>query len=243
MIDSVIAGTGNSRYLRTSISASTTWADALTMLRAGTFPIDLAGINISGFTTLGTALNSDTLLKSAIITALGLEADATPSDAWEAVLALIATKQDELTFDNTPTSGSSNPVTSGGIFTALGTKQDTLTFDNAPTSGSTNPVTSGGIYNAIENAATKTASISLYGSSWTGSGPYTQTVSIADYTVTANTRVDISCDYSTLNALAEDGVTALYLANNSGVITAYSVGAAPSANVTVSANIYETIAL
>lgn len=95
MKDSVIAGTGNSRYLRTSISADTTWEDALTMLRAGTFPIDLAGINLAGFTTLGTALNSDTLLKSAVITALGLGADATPSDAWEAVLALIDAKADE----------------------------------------------------------------------------------------------------------------------------------------------------
>lgn len=28
-------------------------------------------------------------------------------------------------------------------------KQDALTFDNAPTQGSTNPVTSGGIYNVI----------------------------------------------------------------------------------------------
>lgn len=213
MIDSVIAGTGNSRYLRTSISASTTWADALTMLRAGTFPIDLAGINLSGFTTLGTALNSDTLLKSAIITALGLEADATPSDAWEAVLALIATKQ------------------------------DTLTFDDTPTSGSTNPVTSGGIYDAIDNAATKTDTITLASASWSGSDPYTQTVTLSGYTVTANTRVDIACDYNTLNAMAADGVTTLYFENSNGTITAYSVGAAPSSDVTVFANIYETIAL
>jgi len=213
MIDSVIAGTGNSRYLRTSISASTTWEDALTMLRAGTFPIDLAGINLSGFTTLGTALNSDSLLKSAIITALGLEADATPSDAWEAVLALIATKQ------------------------------DTLTFDDTPTSGSTNPVTSGGIYDAIDNAATKTDTITLAAASWSGSDPYTQTVTLSGYTVTANTRVDIACDYNALNAMAADGVTTLYFENSNGTITAYSVGAAPSSDVTVFANIYETIAL
>ena len=89
MIDSVIAGTGDSRFLRTSIPADTTWSDALAMMRTGTFPIDLAGINQAGFSTLGTALNASTLLKGAIITALGLSADATPSDAWEAVLALI----------------------------------------------------------------------------------------------------------------------------------------------------------
>lgn len=35
-------------------------------------------------------------------------------------------KQDSLTFDSTPTDGSSNPVTSDGVFDALATKQDTL---------------------------------------------------------------------------------------------------------------------
>lgn len=60
------------------------------------------------------------------------------------------TKQDKLTFDNVPTSGSSNPVKSSGIYTALQGKQSSLTFDNAPTQGSTNPVTSGGVYTAIQ---------------------------------------------------------------------------------------------
>ena len=35
------------------------------------------------------------------------------------------------------------------VNTALSRKQDTLTFDTTPTSGSTNPVTSDGIYKAI----------------------------------------------------------------------------------------------
>ena len=61
-------------------------------------------------------------------------------------------KQDTLTFDNAPTDESSNPVTSGGIYTALEGKQDTLTFDSVPTQDSLNPVTSGGIYSAIENS-------------------------------------------------------------------------------------------
>lgn len=94
MIDSVIAGTGNSRFLRTSISANTTWEDALTMLRAGTFPIDLAGINIDGYVTVGTPLNAETLLKEAVITALDLDENATPSDAWEKLIAIVNTKAD-----------------------------------------------------------------------------------------------------------------------------------------------------
>jgi len=64
-------------------------------------------------------------------------------------------KQDKLTFDGTPTSGSSNPVTSAGVYTALSKKQDTLSFDTAPTSGSKKPVTSDGIYAAINAAKTE----------------------------------------------------------------------------------------
>ena len=62
------------------------------------------------------------------------------------------TKQDKLTFDNAPTSGSSNPVKSSGIYTALQGKQSSLTFDSTPTQGSNNPVTSGGIYTAIQQS-------------------------------------------------------------------------------------------
>lgn len=86
MKDSIIAGTGNSRYLRTSLPADTTWEDALEMLRSGTFPVDFAGINDAGFTQLGTALNTANLLKSAVVTQLGLDSDATPSDAWLAII-------------------------------------------------------------------------------------------------------------------------------------------------------------
>lgn len=39
---------------------------------------------------------------------------------------LLSGKEDTLTFDNTPTNGSTNPVTSGGIYTAIA---DFLTFD------------------------------------------------------------------------------------------------------------------
>lgn len=62
----------------------------------------------------------------------------------------IATKQNALTFDNTPTINSGNPVTSDGIYRALQEKQSALTFDSTPTQYSTNPVTSGGVYDAIQ---------------------------------------------------------------------------------------------
>ena len=62
----------------------------------------------------------------------------------------LAAKQDTLTFDTAPTASSTNPVTSGGVKTALDGKQDTLTFDTAPTASSTNPVTSGGVKTALD---------------------------------------------------------------------------------------------
>lgn len=70
--------------------------------------------------------------------------------------AAIAGKQDALTFDPTPTENSTNPVTSGGVYTALAGKEDTLTFDSEPTENSTNPVTSGGVYEAIRPLLTLT---------------------------------------------------------------------------------------
>ena len=70
-------------------------------------------------------------------------------DAIDELNTDLSGKQDTLTFDNTPTQSSTNPVTSDGIYTALSGKQDTLTFDTAPTASSTNPVTSGGVYTAL----------------------------------------------------------------------------------------------
>lgn len=61
------------------------------------------------------------------------------------------TKQDVLVFDSAPTQNSPNPVTSGGIYTALANKQNLLTFDNTPTKNSINPVKSNGIYESILN--------------------------------------------------------------------------------------------
>lgn len=51
--------------------------------------------------------------------------------------------------DSTPTSGSTNPVTSGGVYSALNSKQDELIFDSTPTPQSENPVTSTGIFNYV----------------------------------------------------------------------------------------------
>ena len=55
-------------------------------------------------------------------------------------------------FDQTPIKGSSNAVTSNGIYEALQQRQPRMTFDSKPTTGSQNPVTSDGVRRAIQEA-------------------------------------------------------------------------------------------
>jgi len=81
--------------------------------------------------TANTALTNAATAQSTADTAVSnaATAQATADSAVTAAAAAQSTadgKQDPLTFDNTPTSGSTNPVTSGGIFTALSSKIDTL---------------------------------------------------------------------------------------------------------------------
>lgn len=48
--------------------------------------------------------------------------------AIDELVTEVSGKQDTLTFDSSPTQGSSNPVTSGGVYTSLQGKQDILTL-------------------------------------------------------------------------------------------------------------------
>lgn len=65
-------------------------------------------------------------------------------------------KQDVLTFDTTPTEGSTNPVTSEGIARAIEQAVPTITIDPAPAQGSSNAVSSGGVFTAIQNESAST---------------------------------------------------------------------------------------
>lgn len=85
MIDSVLKGTGNSRFLKSAVPAGTSWADALAMLQAGTFPIDFNGINTEGFQRVGTPLNKANLLKDATAAQIGLPPSTTPDGMFRAL--------------------------------------------------------------------------------------------------------------------------------------------------------------
>lgn len=73
-------GTGNSRFMKSNISPSTTLAQLISMLNNGTFPYDVGTINPAGISQQGTPLNKDTLLKDATAALYGLDSDAVPDD-------------------------------------------------------------------------------------------------------------------------------------------------------------------
>ena len=74
MQDGIIKGTGNSRYLKSISNFLTqypTYQDFVAALVAGTLPIDLNGINETGWDQLGTALNKANLLSDETVAAYG----------------------------------------------------------------------------------------------------------------------------------------------------------------------------
>ena len=83
-------------------------------------------------------------------------------------------KQNALTFDTTPTEGSTNPVTSGGVKAALDDVQSGLVLDDKPTANSSNLVKSGGVKSALDLKQDKSTAI-------TTSNIASQTVSKAKY--------------------------------------------------------------
>lgn len=84
---------------------------------------------------------------------------------------------------------------------------------------------------------TQVGSISL-SSTWSGSGPYSQTVMVTGATVTANSKVDIQLTAAQISSLISQGVTGMVVENNAGVLTAYAVGAAP-ATMTIQVTVTE----
>lgn len=71
--------------------------------------------------------------------------------------------------------------------TAWSGKQDALTFDSAPTSGSGNPVTSGGVYNAVQEAGKSPYVYSFSASDWTaGTDDATITIAAATHGFTGS---------------------------------------------------------
>ena len=69
-----------------------------------------------------------------------------------------------------------------------------------------------------------------------------QTIDLSpDYTVTANTLVDINQDIAMYQSLQSEGCFGIYVVNNAGTLTAYAMGQSPTSDLTVQLTIQETL--
>ncbi len=116
MKDLQTKGTGNSRFLKTSLAEGITWEQALAMLRAGTFPVDFNGFNQEGIETLGTLMKKSNILTDELATALGLtQDDPTILDVFTKLKELVATAQS--TANSAKTTANAALPKSGGTMT------------------------------------------------------------------------------------------------------------------------------
>ena len=96
-----------------------------------------------------------------------------------------------------------------------------------------------GLDTALQNKAdtTKKTTITL-STDWTSdASPYTQSVAISG--TTANSKIDLQPDATTIAQMTEDGTVALYIANDNGTLIANAVGEKPTVALTIQATITE----
>lgn len=95
--------------------------------------------------------------------------------------------------------------------------------------------------NAINACKVKKTGVTLTAAGWEGTAsPYTQTVTLSG--ITANSKVDIQMDATSLGVLIDSGTSAIWMENNNGTITAKCIGEKPNADMTVQVTITEVTA-
>ena len=66
---------------------------------------------------------------------------------------------------------------------------------------------------------------------WSGNDPYTQVITIPG--ATEYSKIDLQPGATVIEEMINDGVTALWVQNDNGVLTAYAMGAQPSSALTI----------
>lgn len=142
-------------------TGSNTYTNNITMRDGDIYWKDAQGNNLAWVTydAANQILTFHAGNKEIQLTANGSIAPTTNPDLTTAIITLdylnqvLADYQSALTFDDAPTDGSSNPVTSDGIYDAIhdviAMIPNASTIDTAVTESSTNPVTSSGIYTFV----------------------------------------------------------------------------------------------
>lgn len=94
----------------------------------------------------------------------------------------------------------------------------------------------------VHNLPQKAISVTLASADWSSAGTdlYSQSVTSLS-NVTSATKVDLSPDGTSILQMVADGTYAIYISNSSGTLTAYAVGAVPTANLTIGGVQYETL--
>ena len=111
--------------------------------------------------------------------------------------------------------------------------------DTEPTENSQNLITSAAVREAIDEITERVTSVTL-SSTWSGSDPYSQVISFPSGIITSRTRIDLQFTADQIASLITDGVNAMVVENDNGVVTCYAIGAAPSSQMTVQAILNET---
>lgn len=89
MQDFVPLGTGNSRSLKSAVPEGTTWEQALSMLRAGTFPIDIGAVNDVGVAQKGDPLGKKTLFQDSTAALYGGDSSMVPDEAFQRISKML----------------------------------------------------------------------------------------------------------------------------------------------------------
>ena len=150
------------------------------------------------------------------------------------------------------------------INTLAGEKQDVLTFDTAPTSGSTNPVTSNGVYNALLNKANNSTTLEGYGiidaytsdetdvaiaaavsnldsSDSEETGKYVTAVSETDGIITVSKEAGDTAPTSASNKMITSGAVFAALASKQDTLTFDTAPTSGSSNPVTSAGVYTAL--
>lgn len=85
MQDFLPLGTGNSRFLKSSIAEDATWEQARDLFRKGMFPTDIGPVNDAGVAQKGDSLGKTTLLQDATAALFGGDTSMVPDEVFQKI--------------------------------------------------------------------------------------------------------------------------------------------------------------